>query len=99
MKNTECIGELWLKILIYTQSESLKEQRNNGPTAILQRFSTRPFKCWGVGGETARTNPGCLMYPKKVKTNKQKDYTRQITLSFFSIKQIKNHRQFSLKSI
>ena len=47
--------------------------------------------------KTAWTNTEYLMNPKKVKTNKQKDYTRKITLSFFSIKQTKNHRQFSLK--
>ena len=44
MKNIEYIGEL-LKILIYTQSESLKEQKNNGPTAILQRLSTTKKNC------------------------------------------------------
>ena len=72
MKNTECIGELWLKILIYTQSESLKEQRNNGPTAILQRFSTRLFKCWGGGGGNYKDKSRMSYVPKEDKDKQPK---------------------------
>lgn len=95
MKNTEYIGELWLKILIYTQFDSLKDQKNNGLTAILQRLSTRLFKYRKK--KTRRTNTEYLINLKKVKTNKQKDYTGKITLSFFSIKQTKTIDSLDLR--